>query len=195
MSQGKIATMKIRTARRLRGAIAMPGDKSISHRAAMIAALAKGASRLHNFSRSHDCASTVRCLNQLGVSTNWVGNDLLVEGVGVSGMRPPLTALDCGNSGSTMRMLAGILAGQDFDSVLVGDHSLQARPMQRIIEPLSSMGANFVSNAGRPPLEVKGHRPLRPIKFDMPVASAQVKTSVLLAGLFANGRTEVFESS
>jgi 3-phosphoshikimate 1-carboxyvinyltransferase len=194
-AQGKIVAMKIRPARRINGRVCPSGDKSISHRAAIIAALAEGTSQLSNFSPGADCASTLSCLEQLGVSIIRAGETLRVGGVGLTGWRAPTAPLDCGNSGSTMRMLAGVLAGQGFTSALTGDASLRARPMKRIIEPLQMMGAELQSQDGKPPLTIKGRRPLKSIRYELPVASAQVKTSVLLAGLHAEGHTEVIETS
>ncbi len=185
--------MRITPARQLKGTIRLPGDKSISHRAALIAGLARGTSQLTNFSTSSDCASTLRCLAQLGVRIEQHENDVRIEGVGIGGLQAPQEALDCGNSGSTMRMLAGVLAGNDFTSILTGDESLRSRPMRRIIEPLEMMGAAFESEVGHPPLRLTGRHPLTPIRYELPVASAQVKSCVLLAGLHANGRTEVVE--
>lgn len=186
--------MKIQPAKRLRGRLRLPGDKSISHRAGILSALAEGTTRIENFSTSRDCASTLDCLSQLGV---WIeraaGNVVLVEGSGLGGLRAPARVLDCGNSGSTMRMLAGVLAGQAFVSELTGDESLRSRPMKRIIEPLELMGARLSSNNGRAPLSIAGRRPLKAISYRMPVASAQVKSCILLAGLNAEGRTEVIE--
>lgn len=172
----------------------MPGDKSISHRAAMIAALAAGTSRIRTFSTSADCNSTLSCLQDIGVSIVREGSDLLIDGVGNDGLRGPKAALNCGNSGTTMRLLAGILAGQDFESTLTGDESLRSRPMARIIEPLQMMGASISSNNGRAPLVIHGHKPLNPISYELLVASAQLKSCILLAGLNANGRTEVIEN-
>jgi 3-phosphoshikimate 1-carboxyvinyltransferase len=171
----------------------MPGDKSISHRAAMIAALADGTSRIKNFSASDDCAATLRCLAQLGASITCAGTDVSVEGAGAHGLRAPAATLDCANSGTTMRLLAGILAGQNFKSTLTGDESLRSRPMQRIIEPLQMMGAGILSEDGRAPLTIQGVNPLKPIDYELLVASAQVKSGLLLAGLNANGRTQVVE--
>ncbi|CAN5522285.1 3-phosphoshikimate 1-carboxyvinyltransferase [soil metagenome] len=185
--------MKITPARRINGRVRLPGDKSISHRAAIIAALANGTSRITNFSPSEDCAATLSCLRKLGVSIQSEGSSLIVQGAGEAGLRVANEALYCGNSGSTMRMLAGVLAGQDFSSTLTGDSSLSSRPMERIIEPLRMMGAQLGSKIGKPPLTVKGLTPLKPIRYELPVASAQVKSCVLLAGLNANGRTEVIE--
>ncbi len=184
--------MKITPARRLKGRVRIPGDKSISHRAAIIGALASGTSRIKNFSPSADCAATLSCLKRLGVSVQTEGKDLLVNSSG--GLSPPKVELYCGNSGSTMRMLTGVLAGQNFSSTLTGDASLLSRPMQRIIEPLERMGAKVKSRDGRPPLTVVGNEALRPIRYVLPVASAQVKSCVLLAGLHAEGRTEIIES-
>lgn len=171
----------------------MPGDKSISHRAAMIAALATGVTRVTNYSTSADCAATLSCLRKLGVAIEADGKDLLVHGAGLGGLREPGEPLDCGNSGTTMRLLAGILAGQKFTSTLTGDASLRSRPMQRIIEPLRMMGASMSSSDGRAPLVIEGNQPLRAIKHELPVASAQVKSCVLLAGVNAEGRTEIIE--
>jgi 3-phosphoshikimate 1-carboxyvinyltransferase len=185
----------IRTAKRIVGKLEMPGDKSISHRAAMIGALANGTSRISNFSTSEDCAATLRCLEQLGVSITREGDDVVVQGVGTRRLRAPKEPLDCGNSGTTMRLLAGILAGQNFEATLSGDESLRARPMQRIIEPLEMMGAEISSNDGRPPLTIRGRHPLQSIDYDLLVASAQVKSAILLAGLNADGQTKVVEQT
>lgn len=156
-----------------------------------MAALANGRTRIDNFSTSEDCASTLSCLKELGVRIERHGTHVEIDGVGLEGLRIPTAPLDCGNSGSTMRMLAGVLAGQDFVSELTGDESLQGRPMRRIIDPLTMMGARIESTDGHAPLSVTGRRPLEPITYVMPVASAQVKTSILFAGLTAEGRTEV----
>src|SRR5260221_2585635 len=172
----------------------VPGDKSISHRAAMIAALAEGISSIRNFSTSADCAATLSCLRALEVKIDRTGHSLLITGSGLDGLREPAMPLDCGNSGTTVRLLAGILAGQDFRSTLTGDESLRARPMQRIIEPLQMMGARISSNDGRAPLVIHGHKRLNAITYDLLIASAQVKSCILLAGLGAGGRTEVIES-
>ena len=187
--------MKIQPARRIRGCLRLPGDKSISHRAALLSALAEGGARLTNFSTSADCARTLDCLRQLGVSIEFKGTEVRIEGAGIDGLRASRSTLDCGNSGSTMRLLAGVLAGQDFVSCLTGDDSLRSRPMKRIIEPLELMGARITSVAGNAPLQIAGRRPLVPIKYEMPVASAQVKSCILLAGLYAAGRTSVIEEA
>ena len=137
--------MLIRPAKRICGSITVPGDKSISHRAAMIAAIANGISRIRNYSTSADCAATLSCLKKLGVQIERKENEVTVHGVGPNGLRPPDGDLDCGNSGTTMRLLAGILAGQNLSATLTGDESLRSRPMQRIIEPLEMMGAQIES--------------------------------------------------
>jgi 3-phosphoshikimate 1-carboxyvinyltransferase len=188
-----IPGMRIQAARKIRGSLRLPGDKSVSHRAAILAALARGQSRIENFSTSEDCARTLGCLEQLGVETKREGTTVVVQGVGLGGLRAPSLPLDCGNSGSTMRLLAGVLAGQDFASTLTGDASLSSRPMRRIIEPLEMMGARVLSENGRAPLRITGSPRLRGISYEMPVASAQLKSAVLLAGLSAEGHTRVIE--
>jgi 3-phosphoshikimate 1-carboxyvinyltransferase len=182
----------IRPAKNILGSIRLPGDKSISHRYAMLAAIAQGKTRLSNFSTGADCASTLSSLRQLG-STIEPGNDGTIEIEGRERLRAPSDSLDCGNSGSTMRMLSGILAGHDFESRLFGDASLSRRPMARIMAPLRRMGAEIHSAENdRPPLQIRGGR-LHAIEYQMPVASAQVKSAVLFAGLFAQGETAVEE--
>ncbi len=183
----------IRPAARLEGEIRLPGDKSISHRYAMLAAIAEGASRIRNYATGADCQSTLNCLAGLGVRRRIEGGELVIEGLGMEGLVEPAAGLDAGNSGSTIRMLAGILAGQPFTSRLSGDDSLSRRPMDRIIEPLRQMGASVKARQGRfPPVEIRGGR-LRAIYYALPVPSAQVKSCVLLAGLYADGKTVVRE--
>jgi 3-phosphoshikimate 1-carboxyvinyltransferase len=184
-------SMRLSPAQKLEGHVTLPGDKSISHRAALIAALASGSSEIRNFSTAQDCASTLSCLRQLGVSVEI--NDGVVLFKGNQPLRAPVSHLDCGNSGSTIRILAGILAGQNFSAELIGDKSLSSRPMRRIIEPLELMGAKIESTDGKPPLKIHGSDQLSPITYRLPVASAQVKSAILFAGLFANGRTTVIE--
>lgn len=188
--------MKIRPATVLRGRVRVPGDKSVSHRAAMLGALAAagGRTRVTNFSSSADCASTLACLAQLGVGVRRDGATVEIEGAGLELARAPAAPLDCGNSGTTLRLLAGVLAGQSFGAVLTGDESLRSRPMRRVIEPLELMGARLAADDGRAPVAVEGRRPLRAIRYELPVASAQVKSCVLLAGLNADGRTQVVET-
>jgi 3-phosphoshikimate 1-carboxyvinyltransferase len=186
------STVVVRPARNIAGALRLPGDKSISHRYAMLAAIADGRTRLENFSTGADCASTLSCLAALGVQLEQKENGVLIHGRGPR-LQPPKSSLDCGNSGSTMRMLSGILAGQEFTSELMGDESLSRRPMARIIAPLRSMGAKIAANDGdRPPLRITGTH-LNAIDYKMPVASAQVKSALLFAGLLAEGETRVEE--
>jgi 3-phosphoshikimate 1-carboxyvinyltransferase len=187
------STAIVRPASAVRGVVRIPGDKSISHRYAMLAAVARGTSRFHNFSAARDCFSTLGCVAELGAA--WTrAADGAIEVVGVGGqLKPPTNRLDCGNSGSTMRMLSGILAGQPFTSELFGDESLSRRPMARIIKPLTEMGAKIASSEGaRPPLKIQGGA-LRAIHYMPEIASAQVKSCVLFAGLFAQGETVVEE--
>jgi 3-phosphoshikimate 1-carboxyvinyltransferase len=192
-SVNPVRTKKIVAAKRLMGSVRMPGDKSISHRYAMLASIAAGPSEIRGFTSSADCQSTLDCLKKLGTKMDRQGDVVSIQGAGLMGLRPPEDVLDAGNSGSTMRMLAGILVGQPFRSVLTGDASLSRRPMQRVIDPLARMGARIQSaEGGFAPLVIEGGA-LRPIRYTLPVASAQVKSAVLLAGLFAEGETEVIE--
>lgn len=169
----------------------LPGDKSISHRAAMLSALAEGDARIENFASSADCASTLDCLKKLGVEIRREDTTVYIKGIGKTGFKAPQENLDCGNSGTTMRLMAGILAGQNFDSVLVGDESLEKRPMKRVIEPLTLMGGQIESQNNCAPLRIFGKNPLQAINYPMNVASAQVKSCVLLAGLNAEGKTRI----
>ena len=179
----------ISAAQAVHGSVALPGDKSISHRYAMLAGIAEGESKIANFSTGADCQSTLACMAQLGASVTRHDGVITVRG---ATLREPGGPLDCGNSGSTMRMLSGILAGQPFPSELFGDESLSRRPMRRIIDPLQRMGAKIDSNEGLAPLHIRGGN-LHAIDYTLPVASAQVKSAVLLAGLFAQGETWVEE--
>jgi len=187
------STVTVRPARGVRGVVRIPGDKSISHRYAMLAAIAEGTSRFHNFSAARDCFSTLGCIRGLG--SGWAQKDdgtIDVQGRGPR-LSSPAGPLDCGNSGSTMRMLSGILAGQPFASELFGDESLSRRPMARIMTPLSQMGARIEArDGGRPPLKIQGGS-LKAIHYKPEVASAQVKSCVLFGGLFAEGETIVEE--
>ncbi len=177
----------------LKGEVRLPGDKSISHRYAMLASIARGVTTIRNYSTGADCASTLGCLESLGVKVEREGNTVRLEGRGREGLSKPASMLDAGNSGSTIRMLSGILAAQPFTSVIGGDESLSRRPMRRIMTPLEQMGARIrARDAQYPPLEIEG-RPLQPITYELPVASAQVKTCVLFAGLFAPGETTLIE--
>jgi 3-phosphoshikimate 1-carboxyvinyltransferase len=186
----------VRPARNVRGSVRLPGDKSISHRYAMLAGIAEGPSRLENYSTGADCASTLGCLRSLGVKWERKGGDAVentieIEGRGLA-LSAPDAPLDCGNSGSTMRMLSGIVAGQKFASEMIGDESLSRRPMGRVITPLTAMGGQIASQNGLPPLRIRGAS-LKAIDYKMPVASAQVKSCLLFAGLNADGETRVEE--
>jgi len=182
----------IRPAKSFGGSMNLPGDKSISHRYAMLGAIADGLTKLENFSSGADCASTLACLETLGVKWERIGDAVAIYGRGAK-LKSPTGVLDCGNSGSTMRMLSGIVAGQNFVSELTGDGSLLRRPMARIINPLEMMGAKITAaKDGRPPLRITGGR-LKAIDYRLQIASAQVKTSLLFAGLYAEGTTRVVE--
>jgi 3-phosphoshikimate 1-carboxyvinyltransferase len=176
------------------GAITVPGDKSISHRAVMFGGIAAGRSEVSGFLPGEDCLATLAAMETMGVGvTRHSPTDVSIDGVGMTGLADPGRDLDLGNSGTAMRLLAGLLVGQAFDSTLVGDASLSSRPMQRVITPLEQMGARIESREGRPPLRIKGGRSLSGFHYDLPMASAQVKSAVLIAGLFADGKTSVFE--
>lgn len=185
--------MRVEPAPALVGHVAVPGDKSISHRAVLVGALCEGETRVTGFGRSGDTEATVRAARALGVEVEDEGPDALtVRGVGLRGLGQPGHPIDCGNAGTLMRLLAGILAGQRGRFELVGDESLSSRPMERIAEPLRRMGARVETTDGHAPLVVEGAE-LAPITYELPVASAQVKSAVLLAGLFARGETTVVE--
>ena len=176
------------------GAVELPGDKSISHRYAILAALAEGRSEISNYASAADCRSTLECMRRLGIEIEKNDRRVRITGAGLNGLKEPRRPLDAENSGSTMRMLAGVLAGQSFASTLTGDDSLRRRPMRRVIEPLRQMGAEIRSREGdRAPLEIRGGR-LHAIDYTTPIPSAQVKSAILLAGLFADGITTVRES-
>jgi 3-phosphoshikimate 1-carboxyvinyltransferase len=184
--------LTIRPAKKFRGTFTLPGDKSISHRLALFGAVAFGETRIRNLSTAADCQSTLACLEALGVRVRREPDLVTVSGQGFEALRPPQEPLDAGNSGSTLRMLSGILAGRPFTSTLTGDDSLRRRPVERVAAPLRAMGARLSAEAGRPPLTIEGAR-LRAIDWKLDVASAQAKTAVLLAGLQADGRTSVSE--
>jgi len=179
---------------RLTGSVQLPGDKSISHRLAMLGAIAEGTTRVKNFAASLDCQSTLACLRLLGIQSTAENNHrVIIQGHGLRGLQAPAQILDAGNSGSTIRMLSGILAGQNFTSRISGDESLQKRPMKRIMAPLAQMGARIEARDGNyPPLSIHGAS-LQSINYAAPVASAQVKSAVLFAGLYAEGETTVLE--
>ncbi len=186
--------MRFSRIKRLRGEIAVPGDKSISHRAVMFGALADGTTEITNFLRGADCLSTISCFRQMGVSIKEGNGTVTIQGKGLYGLSAPSSWLDTGNSGTTTRLISGILSGQPFESVVNGDSSIQTRPMNRIIQPLSQMGAHITSLRGNgcAPLRIQGTG-LHAIHYESPVASAQVKSSILLAGLYADGPTTVTE--
>jgi 3-phosphoshikimate 1-carboxyvinyltransferase len=184
----------VRPAGRLSGLVTLPGDKSISHRYAMIASLADGPSKLTNYSTGADCHSTLGCVRALGIEVEEEGTTVTIQGRGLEGWKQPMGDLDAGNSGSTIRMISGLLAAQPFDSRIFGDESLTRRPMARIIKPLGLMGAKIDARDGQfPPLEIHGTS-LNAIDYTLPVPSAQVKTCVLFGGLFAEGTTIVREA-
>ncbi|WP_461819732.1 3-phosphoshikimate 1-carboxyvinyltransferase [Blautia stercoris] len=178
----------------LKGEITVPGDKSISHRGIMLGALANGTTSITNFLKGADCLSTISCFQKMGIEIEETENEILVHGKGLHGLSAPKEILDAGNSGTTTRLISGILAGQNFSCNLTGDASIQKRPMKRIMTPLSMMGADITSvhNNGCAPLHIKG-APLKGISYQSPVASAQVKSCVLFAGLYADGKTSVTE--
>ena len=192
-----VAKETIKPGRTVSGVIELPGDKSISHRYAILAALAQGQSEIARYSAAADCQSTLDCLERLGITVERTRrnghSEIAIKGSGIDGFRAPRRSLDAGNSGTTMRLLTGVLAGQHFDSILTGDSSLKRRPMRRVIEPLERMGAHIQArDSNFAPLEISGSA-LQPIQYALPVPSAQVKSAVLLAGLFAEGDTSVEE--
>ena len=188
-----MAKKKIVPVRRLSGAVSVPGDKSISHRLAILAALAEGPSEIAHYSSADDCARTLDCLRRLGVGVKRHQDTVQIAGAGLDGLARSRRKLDAGNSGTTMRMLAGVLAGQRFETTITGDDSLRRRPMRRVIAPLKQMGARIRAREDQfAPLNISG-APLAPIEYTLPGPSAQVKSAVLLAGLFAPGVTAVIE--
>ena len=179
---------------KVNGSIRVPGDKSISHRAIILSSIAEGTSHVSGFLQGEDSLNTIKAFQQMGVSIERDQDQVRVCGVGLHGLEKPGSDLDMGNSGTAMRLLLGLLAGQAFDSRLIGDSSLSSRPMQRVIDPLQAMGATIESEpGGRAPLQIKSSSGLKAIEYDMPVASAQVKSCLLLAGLYASGETVVRE--
>ncbi len=175
-------------------AVTVPGDKSVSHRAIMLGSVAEGITEVSGFLAGEDCLATMSAFRSMGVTIERPAEtQLVVHGVGLHGLQAPGADLDLGNSGTAMRLLAGVLAGQDFAATLTGDASLTGRPMQRVITPLTRMGADIDSRDGKPPLRIRGNPQLRAIDYTLPMASAQVKSAVLLAGLYARGRTTVTE--
>ena len=176
------------------GQVRVPGDKSISHRSVMLGSLATGRTDVTGFLDGEDCLCTMKAFRAMGVSIEQLdATTLHIHGVGLHGLKVPPHALDLGNSGTSMRLMAGLMAGQEFNTTLIGDESLTRRPMKRIIGPLAQMGARIESNEGKAPLRIQGGSPLKGIAYASPVASAQVKSGVLLAGLYAKGKTEISE--
>lgn len=186
--------MIFQKAHHLKGEVTVPGDKSISHRAVMFGSLAEGTTEVLNFLQGADCLSTIDCFRKMGISIENTPEHILIHGKGLHGLKAPGSVLDTGNSGTTTRLISGILAAQPFETTLTGDASIQKRPMRRIMEPLSMMGANITSINGNDcaPLCIKG-APLHGIHYHSKVASAQVKSAILLAGLYADGITSVTE--
>jgi 3-phosphoshikimate 1-carboxyvinyltransferase len=186
-------TRRISPASAISGSLSLPGDKSISHRYALIGAIAEGDTRIINYSTGADCHSTLGCVRALGIEVEGAGTEFTIHGKGLDGLRAPAHDLDAGNSGSTIRMLSGILAGQSFPARIFGDESLSRRPMQRVMKPLGQMGARIGAREGQfPPLHIEGGK-LRAIDYTLPVPSAQVKTCILFAGLYAEGQTTITE--
>ena len=178
----------------LHGDVVVPGDKSVSHRSMMLSAIAEGTSHIRGFLEGEDTRATAAVLAQLGVSIESPSaGERVVRGVGLHGLRGSSRPLDCGNAGTGMRLLTGLLAGQSFDSTLIGDESLSKRPMRRVTDPLAKMGAHIDTHDGLPPLHVHGGKTLHGISYELPVASAQIKSALLLAGLYAKGSTEIIE--
>ena len=189
-----IATVR-KTDSDISGSIRVPGDKSISHRSIMLGALSEGVTEVSGFLEGADALATLNAFRHMGVTISDPQNgELTIRGVGIHGLREPAQSLDLGNSGTSMRLLAGLLAGQAFDATLVGDESLSKRPMERVAAPLREMGAVIeTAEGGRPPMHIKGGQTLHGINYVMPIASAQVKSCLLLAGMYAEGLTSVTE--
>lgn len=187
--------MKLQQKQALTGSIQIPADKSISHRSIMFGALANGTTTVKNFLRGEDCFSTLHAFQKLGVPIQDDGETITIEGVGFAGLKPAEEAIDVGNSGTTIRLMMGILAGQDFTTTLFGDDSLAKRPMNRVMLPLREMGAKLTGDQGSefPPITIEGTTALKPIKYQLPMASAQVKSAILFAALQAQGTSRIIE--
>jgi len=183
------------SSRTLYGSIKVPGDKSISHRSIMLGSIANGVTNVSGFLEGEDSLATLRAFQQMGVQIERIGSNVAIHGVGKHGLKSSSKALDLGNSGTSIRLMSGLLSAQSFDSQLCGDESLSKRPMARVIEPLSMMGAKIDSHESRPPLSITGGQKLSAINYTLPVASAQVKSCLLLAGLYADGETLIIENS
>jgi 3-phosphoshikimate 1-carboxyvinyltransferase len=184
----------VKPAHLIAGAVTVPGDKSISHRSLLLGGIATGRTEISGFLPSEDCLASLKAMRALGVAVTQQGpTQCTVEGVGLRGLRAPVGCLDMGNAGTAMRLFTGLLSAQAFDSELIGDASLMQRPMERVAKPLRAMGADITTHGGKPPVKIRGGRTLHGIEYRMPVASAQVKSAVLLAGLYAEGKTSIIE--
>ena len=186
--------LKLSKSKNLRGQVTIPGDKSISHRSIILSSLAEGTSEISGFLKGEDCLATLNSFKKMGVKIEEEDKKIYVHGVGLHGLKKPTGNLDLGNSGTSMRLLAGLLSGQQFSSNLIGDSSLSSRPMKRILEPLREMGASIFANSNTAPLSIKPSNKLNGISYELPVASAQVKSCILLAGLYADSDTQVIEN-
>jgi len=185
---------KVKAGSKLTGEVQLPGDKSISHRSIMCAALAEGTSVINGFLNGEDCLATLDAFSKMGVSIDKTDNKVVVQGVGLRGLKKPDSDLYLGNSGTSMRLMSGILAGQNFSTVLTGDHSLSARPMERVVTPLNLMGSNISTNLeGKPPIKIESSSGLNSLSYELPIASAQIKSCLMFAGLYANGPVTVTE--
>ena len=185
---------RVKAGSKLTGEVQLPGDKSISHRSIMCSALAEGTTTINNFLAGEDCLATLDAFSKMGVNINRTDNKVVVQGVGLNGLKKPDSDLYLGNSGTSMRLMSGILSGQSFSTVLTGDSSLSSRPMERIISPLKLMGSDISSSdEGKPPIEIQPSPGLNSLSYDLPIASAQIKSCLMFAGLYANGPVTVIE--
>lgn len=178
----------------LSGSIKVPGDKSISHRSIMLGSIAEGVTRVSGFLEGDDSLATLNAFKEMGVAIQREGSNVTIQGVGMNGLKEPRKPLNLGNSGTSIRLMSGLLSAQTFDSVLCGDESLSSRPMGRVINPLQEMGADISGNDSKPPLVIKGGKQLSAIEYTLPVASAQIKSCLLLAGLYSEGTTSIIEN-
>ena len=179
----------------LSGVITIPGDKSISHRAIMLGSIANGVTKVRGFLQGNDSLATLKSFQKMGVVIEQSGSNLTIKGLGMHGLQAPSKPLDLGNSGTSIRLISGLLSAQSFDSELCGDQSLSKRPMDRIIEPLCQMGAKISGFNSKPPLSISGNQALNAITYELPIASAQIKSCLLLAGLYAKGKTCIVENT
>ena len=186
--------LKLSKSKNLKGHVTIPGDKSISHRSIILSSLAEGTSEISGFLKGEDCLATLNSFKKMGVKIEEQDEKISVHGVGLHGLKKPTENLYLGNSGTSMRLLAGLLSGQKFSTILTGDSSLSSRPMKRILEPLKEMGASISASANTAPLSIKPSNKLNGISYELPIASAQVKSCILLAGLYADSNTQVIES-